>query len=72
MSGEISRSVYLLTAWMVEHIGKNKERMVDSEAGVDWDLVASEVWNRYTGVFNEFMINDAIDLILEAASMADD
>lgn len=72
MSSEIPQNVYRLTVWMVEHIGKNKDRMVDPENGVDWDWVASDVWNCYPGIFNEFVINDAIDLILEAASIEND
>jgi hypothetical protein len=37
------------------------------DSAVCWDWVAAEVWNAYSGIFNEFVINDAIDFIMEAA-----
>lgn len=55
-----------LCSWMIDRIVKNKEEIVD-ENGPDWDWIAGEVWDFYPGVVNEFMINEAIDLILEAA-----
>lgn len=57
-----------LSAWMVVEIFKNKTKYIQN-GYVNWDIVAAEVWNAYTGVFNEFIINDAIDIILEAASL---
>lgn len=56
-----------LSLWMVEVIGKNKEQVLDLELGADWDWVASEVWRAYPGIFNEFVINDAIDFLLDCA-----
>ncbi len=60
-------TVTKLAHWMVETIGKNKEQALDPELGCDWDWLAAEVWHGYTGVFNEFIINDAIDFLMEAA-----
>jgi hypothetical protein len=56
-----------LAHWMVDTIGKNKEQVLDPENGADWDWIAAEVWEKYTGVFNEYIINDAIDFLMEAA-----
>lgn len=60
-----------LCFWMIERIAKNHSQVVDEEKGCNWDWVASEVWNYYPGIVNEFMINDAIDLILEAAECSE-
>lgn len=54
-----------LAIWMVNTIGKNKETALVGDAGADWDWVAAEVWNAYPGIVNEFLINDAIDFLLE-------
>lgn len=59
-----------LAHFMIEIIGKNKDSVI-TENGADWDFVSSQVWERYTGFFHEFMINDAIDFILEAAENAE-
>jgi hypothetical protein len=59
-----------LSHWMIELIGKNKDTAI-TEHGADWEWVAAEVWNRYTGIFNEFTINDAIDFLCEAAEFRD-
>jgi hypothetical protein len=56
-----------LSFWMIERIARNREIVIDTDLGCDWNWVASEVWGCYPGIVNEFMINDAIDLILEAA-----
>jgi hypothetical protein len=56
-----------LSFWMIERIARNRNTIIDAELGCDWDWVAGEVWEFYPGIVNEFMINDAIDLILEAA-----
>lgn len=56
-----------LSLWMVETIGKNKDTVLDPELGADWDWVAAEVWRAYPGIFNEFIINDAIDFLLDCA-----
>lgn len=62
-------NVNRLALWMVEHIGKNKDTVLDPAAGADWDWIASEVWRAYPGIFNEFTINNAIDFLCEAAEM---
>ena len=54
-----------LAKFMVEAIATNPENIgVD---GVNWDFVSSDVYLDYAGEFNDEMINDAIDLIIEAA-----
>jgi hypothetical protein len=58
-----------LAHFMIEIIGKNKDKVITDD-GADWDFVAAEVWQRYTGFFHEFMINESIDFILEAAENA--
>jgi len=55
-----------LAMFMVEVIGKNKQEALTGD-GADWDWVASEVWRTYPGILNEFLINDAIDFLYEAA-----
>lgn len=62
-------NVNRLALWMVEHIGKNKDTVLDPAQGANWDWLASEVWRAYPGIFNEFTINDAIDFLCEAAEM---
>lgn len=57
-----------LAMWIIELIGKNKS-VVLSDDGADWDWVASEVWRSYPAIVNEFLINDAIDFLLEAAEI---
>lgn len=37
------------------------------EDGVNWDFVSSDVYLDYDGAFDDEMIEDAINLILEAA-----
>lgn len=55
-----------LSFWMVERIARNRDKVVDPEYGCNWNWVAGEVWDYYPGIVNEFLINDAIDFILEA------
>jgi hypothetical protein len=62
-------NVHRLALWMVDHIGKNKTLVMSPDGGADWDWIASEVWRAYPGIFNEFVINDAIDFLCEAAQM---
>lgn len=62
----MDQDVNKLALFMVDIIGKNKSIAI-TENGADWDYVASMVWERYTGFFHEFMINDAIDFLMEAA-----
>ena len=56
---------------MIERIAQNKDIAIDQETGCDWDWVASEVWANYKGVVNEFVINESIDLIIEATECSD-
>lgn len=58
-----------LSHWMIELIGKHKDVVIHPVRGADWDWVAAETWRAYPGVFNEFTINNAIDLLLEAAEL---
>lgn len=62
-------NVFNLALFMISEIGKDKNNLL-TENGTDWDAVAAIVWNKYTGVFNEFIINDAIDYLIEAAETA--
>jgi hypothetical protein len=59
-------NVHRLAVWMINTIGKDQSRYMKDD-GANWDWVAAEVWNAYSGIFNEFVINDAIDFIMEAA-----
>ena len=60
-----------LSCWMLERIAQNKDTVVDPELGCDWNWVAGETWDFYPGIVNEFLINEAIDLILEAAECSE-
>jgi hypothetical protein len=60
-----------LCFWIIERIARNRNAVVDPELGCDWNWVAGEVWDFYPGIVNEFLINDAIDLILEAAECSE-
>ena len=64
----MSNNVLNLALFMIGEIGKNKDNLI-TENGADWDAVAALVWEKYTGVFNEFIINDAIDFLLESAEV---
>lgn len=55
-----------LALFIVSTIGENKSTFIKNNT-VDFDHVAAYIWDNYTDPFNEFMINDAIDLICEAA-----
>lgn len=65
----MNQDVVKLAHFMIEIIAKNKSSVITSD-GADWDFVAAKVWESYTGYFHEFMINDAIDFIVEAAENA--
>ena len=56
-----------LAMWMIECIGTNKKLALRSRQGADWDWVASETWRTFPGILDEFLINDAIDWLLDAA-----
>lgn len=56
-----------LAIWVVDLIGTHKAQVLTAEKGADWDWIASRIWATYPGIVNEFMINDAIDFIVEAA-----
>jgi len=60
-------SIRALSLWMVERIGQNKDVVIDPVRGADWNWVAAETWRAYPGIFNEFTINDSIDLLIQAA-----
>lgn len=60
-----------LSCWMINYIAANRSAVIDPELGTDWDDVAAEVWAAYPGIVNEFLINEAIDLIIEAANCED-
>ncbi len=59
-------NVHRLAVWMINTIGKDQSRYM-KDGAANWDWIAAEVWNSYNGIFNEFVINDAIDFIMEAA-----
>jgi hypothetical protein len=71
MENKMNDDVMKLTLFMIEIIGKNKAKVI-SEDGADWDFVASLVWEQYTGFFHEYMINDAIDFIMEVAEFSNE
>jgi hypothetical protein len=58
-----------LAMFMIKLVGENKARANQVNTGLDWDWVASEVWRTFPGIVNEFLINDAIDFLLEAAEI---
>jgi hypothetical protein len=60
------KNINEVAMFMIEVIGKNKKAAI-TEGGADWNWVASEVWRTYPGILNEFLINDAIDFLYEAA-----
>ena len=70
MTHDLER-VKQLSFWMIERIARNRDTVVDSELGCDWDWVAGETWDYYPGIVNEFLINEAIDLIVEAAECSE-
>lgn len=55
-----------LAAWMVVTLSKHPDWR-NPNIGVNWDALAAEVWRAYTGIFNEFIINDAIDMLIEVS-----
>jgi hypothetical protein len=59
-------NVHRLAVWIINTLGKNQTHYM-KDGAVCWDWVAAEIWNNYHGIFNEFVINDAIDFIMEAA-----
>jgi hypothetical protein len=61
------KNIRALSLWMVERIGQNKNIVIHPVYGADWDWVAAETWRAYPGIFNEFTINDSIDLLMQAA-----
>lgn len=65
------KDVSALAMFMITVIGQNKNKCL-LKNGADWDWVASEVWRTYPGILNEFLINDAIDFLSEAAEVAED
>jgi hypothetical protein len=56
-----------LSIWMINTYVRNKDKAMNEHGYCDWDWMAAEVWATYPGIVNEFLINEAIDLILEAA-----
>lgn len=40
--------------------------------GPNWDYVCADLWAEYPGVLNEFLINDAIDLLYEFTEISND
>ena len=55
-----------LAKFMIEAVALNPENR-NEDGSVNWDFVSSDVYLDYQGEFNDEMINDAIDLIYEAA-----
>ena len=55
-----------LAKFMIEEIAKREENI--DENGVNWDFVSADVYFDYKGEFDNEMIEDAIDLIYEAAA----
>jgi len=60
-----------LSFWMIDRIAKNKDKALDLEENYNWDWIAAEVWNSYPSMVDEFIINEAIDLILDAIEEED-
>jgi hypothetical protein len=54
-----------LACFMIEQIATRPENR--DENGVNWNFVSADVHIDYTGVFDDDMIEEAIDLIYEAA-----
>lgn len=54
-----------LACFMIKCIAENPENR--TEDGVNWDFVSSDVYLSYDGEFDDEMIEQAIDLIYEAA-----
>ena len=40
--------------------------------GPNWDYVCADLWAEYPGVLNEFLINDAIDMLYEFTEISND
>jgi hypothetical protein len=59
-----------LCHWMIETVARNRPVAI-KDGYCDWDWVAGEVWASYPGIVNEFLINEAIDLIIEAAECSE-
>lgn len=56
-----------LACFMIEAIANCPENR--DENGVNWNYVSADVYFDYKGNFDNDMINDAIDLIYEAANL---
>ena len=56
-----------LAQFMIKSIATNPENR-NEDGTVDWNFVSSDVYLEYNGDFDDEMIDDAIDLILEAAA----
>lgn len=54
-----------LAMFIINTLGENRTTYFKNGT-VDFDLMAAYIWDNYTDPFNEFMINDAIDLVYEA------
>lgn len=55
-----------MSLWIVDYVAKNRSSCIDQCGEWNWDHIASVVWKIYPGKTNEFIINDAIDLIIDA------
>jgi hypothetical protein len=59
------KEVSALAEFMVKAAARPENRATDGR--VSWDFVSADVYLDYEGDFDEEMIEEAIDLILEAA-----
>jgi hypothetical protein len=64
------REMVDLSKWIVKLIGTNKSIAFTNDKVVDWNWIASEIWNAYPGILNEFLINDCIDFLMDTANEA--
>ena len=55
-----------LAEFIIKAIAENPENRTAD--GVNWNFVSADVYMDYKGDFDDEMIDDAIDLILEAAN----
>lgn len=53
-----------LTIFMMNSIAANRPYFI-KDGQIDFDTVAAYVWDNYTSPFDEFMINEAIDLFFD-------
>jgi hypothetical protein len=55
-----------LAFWIIEQVAQRKDYYT-KDGELCWDWIAADIWDNYPGHFNEFVINEAIEFIWEAA-----